>query len=138
MHLAYAAGVFDGEGCVNFSRVRHGYSIRVFIANTDRNLLEAFRTKFGGDIGPLSLRRPGWKQGWQWRISWSRAIDFLDAISPWLRVKRQQAQVAFAWDAIRGGRGRPADTETMSLLRDQLKWLNRKGDAIAIDPVTIA
>lgn len=136
--LAYVAGIFDGEGCVTFGRVRKARFIRVLVVNTNRPLLEFLQTIFGGDIQRSSSRRPGWKQAWQWRLSWSRAIDFLDAIEPWIRVKVEQLHVAFAWDAIRPGRGKQIDGPALELLAAQLAWLNRRGGNHEPDPVSAA
>jgi hypothetical protein len=141
MTLAYIAGFFDGEGCVGFVRARSAIYARVLVTNTDRAVLEKLQQQFGGDIRQLALRRSGWKTGWYWRLSWSRAVAFLDAIYPWLRVKRAQAQTIFAWDAIRVGRGkqsaadRAAYLDAVELLRVRMHWLNKKGGSEQPDPI---
>lgn len=141
MTLAYRAGFFDGDGCVSFARTRQHFYPRVLVTNTDRGILEAFQARFGGDIYARSARRPGWKVGWSWRLSWSRAVQFLEALAPWLRVKLRQAQTVFAWNAVRLGTGCWPDEvyqsyfETLALLRARLTWLNTKGDQIGADPI---
>src|SRR5262245_35104342 len=105
LSMQYIAGLFDGEGCIGFSRVRTTIFIRTLVVNTNRDILERLRDIFGGDIAPLAYRKDGWKPSYQWRLSWSRAIRFLDAISPWLVIKAPQVELAFAWDAIRMGCG---------------------------------
>ena len=142
MRLAYVAGIFDGEGCVNFGRTRRTSFIRASIVNTYLPLLEALKARFGGDIAPRR-RRGGWKRSYEWRIQWTRAVDFLDAISPWLIVKGRQAAVAFAWNAIRRGRGwhraGPGRDhgDAVELLRAQLRWLNNKGHGAQCGPEPI-
>jgi len=141
MNLAYIAGFFDGEGCVNFTKCRTSIYPRVLVVNTNREILEELRDRFGGDISPLSRREDGWKQGWSWRLSWSKAVDFLDKIEPWLVLKSKQAQTVFAWDAIRIGRGRKPENDkedhakAVDLLVKRMHWLNKRGDKDPIDPI---
>jgi len=141
MNLAYIAGFVDGEGCIGFGRARTSIFPRVLITNTDREILEDIRDQFGGDIKPLAARRDRWKQGWYLRLSWSRAVNFLDAINPYLRLKAEQARTIFAWDAIRLGSGsvskirRVQYDDACSLLIERIKWLNSKGPRLMDDPI---
>jgi hypothetical protein len=140
MNLAYVAGIFDGEGCVNFARLRRGLFVRVMVVNTNLELLKDLQAQFGGDISKLK-HKPGWKQGFSWRLCWSSAINFLNVIQPWLRVKHRQAETAFAWDAVRLGKGhatalkREEYLDSCSLLFDQLRWLNKKGSHRDPEPI---
>lgn len=140
--IAYVAGIFDGEGCIGFAQARGTSFVRILITNTNKELLEYLQSKFGGDIKALSLRKHNWKQGWNLRISWSRAIELIRLVYPWLRVKREQAQVALAWDALRPGMGKVRYSEkgerddAIALLREQMTWLNKKGGAPYPDPVS--
>lgn len=141
MNLAYVAGFFDGEGCINFGRCRATIFPRILVVNTDRSILEMLQRKFGGDIKPLSLRKPGWKQGWLWRLSWSRAVDFLSAIEPYVRVKDRQIHTVFAWDAIRPRVGKLTAAKAaeyrdcLELLVKRMHWLNQKGENLEPDPI---
>jgi hypothetical protein len=131
---AYIAGFVDGEGSIGFCRNR-GSAIypRVLVVNTNLAILEELRNQYGGDIAPLSRRKVGWKQGWMWRLSWSRAVNFLSDIQPWLRLKAMQAVAVFCWDAIRPGRGKStasAQDERMdahAYLFDYVRNLNKRG-----------
>jgi len=140
MNLAYVAGIFDGEGCVNFTRTRNTIYPRVLVVNTNRPLLEGFVEQFGGDIRPLSAHKEGWKQGWEWLLSWSKAVAFLDRIHPWLRVKDAQAETVFAWDTIRPGSGNKHkwDQPALELLKAELTWLNHKGPSVGEEPMLTA
>lgn len=135
MHPAYVAGIIDGEGCIQLTRTRTTYFPRVLVTNTNLALLEALKKEFGGDIKPLHARRDGWKAGYTWRISWAKAVDLLELVSPWLRVKLQQAHTVFAWDAIKPGRGVRWDAEALDLLRRRITWLNQRGPASGPDPI---
>lgn len=135
MNLAYAAGFLDGEGNIGFGRCRASVFPRVLIVNTERNVLEAFRSRFGGDIKPLSGRKSNWKQGWVWRLSWSRAVNFLAKLEPHMRIKNRQAHTVFAWDAIRPGRGAKWDQSALGLVTQRMTWLNQKGSVTGQDPI---
>lgn len=135
MNLSYLAGLVDGEGCIRFSRCRTTIFPMIIITNTNREILEDIKNEFGGDIQPLSLRKENWKQGYSWRLSWSRAVEFLDKINPWLRIKHLQAQTIFAWNAIRPNSGGQWDDDALKLLTDRMTWLNKKGDNFGPDPI---
>ena len=141
MNTAYIAGFFDGEGCVNFARCRTTFFPRVLITNTNIDVLKKIQNKFGGDIKPLSYKKENWKQGYSLRISWSKAIDFLSEIYPYLFLKADQAETVFAWDAIRLGSGTKTLKEkqeykdSCDLLYRRMKWLNQKGNKDTIDPI---
>lgn len=132
MHPAYVAGLIDGEGHIRFSKTRlHVYPV-VYITNTRLDLLEDLRTEFGGDIQPVGGRHQGWKQAYHWRLNNARAVDFLDAVYPHLRIKDGQARLVFLWDAIRPGTNGKRwwgedERRGLDLLRRQMDWLNRRG-----------
>lgn len=102
--LEYAAGFFDGEGCVNITGGRkkrcNGFRthIRVMITNTDKGILDLLHWNFGGRL--TKPRREGWKGG-NWKanralnFSSGEAIAFLRKIRPHLRIKGPQVDLAF-------------------------------------------
>jgi len=141
MNIAYVAGFFDGEGCVNFASCRKSLFPRVLITNTDIDILQRIQKRFGGDINPLSLRKENWKQGYSLRISWSKAVEFLSEIYPYLFVKAAQAETVFAWDAIRLGSGKKTlqqkedYKDSCDLLYRRMRWLNQKGNKDTVDPI---
>ena len=139
--LAYIAGIFDGEGCVSFTKCRTSSYVRVLIVNTNLELLEYIQECFGGDITKMS-RKAGWRQSYQWRLSWSKAIDFLVAIQPWVRIKSDQIALAFCWDHFRVGRGRrlsPEEAEEIysvnSYIKECFNYLNKRGTHNLEDPI---
>lgn len=133
MHRAYVAGFVDGEGSIGFDRSRFGSIYpRVVVANTNREILLAMQHQYGGNM-TKPPRRPRHKQMWVWRLTWLRAVKFLDDIQPWLRLKDMQAAAVFAWNAIRPGPGMQTKafrTEHMAAhdyLFDFVRTLNRRG-----------
>lgn len=129
--LAYVAGFFDGEGCVNFTRSRGGSLVlRAFIANTNREMLEAISERLpGGSIVEVGHGVGHWKRSYQLRYINHHAADFVMAIEPWLFVKAEQAIVAIGWSALRelGPAIDPEAKAAYALLAAQLTWLNKKG-----------
>jgi len=130
MNLAYVAGLMDGEGSIGFTRSRSAMVPRVSITNTNLELLEDLKKAFGGHISPLTRVNSRWKNAYAWIINNSRAVDFVDSIEPWLRIKKEQAWLLFAWDAVRPGHGKRWDEEkldVLDMLNAQSKWLNYRG-----------
>jgi hypothetical protein len=127
MNIQYAAGFVDGEGCIGFAKTRTSIFPRVLVTNTNLEILNEFKEKWGGDIKPLSLRKENWKQGYYWRISWAKAVNFLSDIEPYLKIKNRQAHAVFAWDEIRPGMGGKADKDSFDFLVSYVHWLNKKG-----------
>lgn len=126
----YIAGLFDGEGCINFSRCRTSIFPRILLVNTNLAILEKLKAQYGGDIQKLS-RKPNWKQAYIWRLSWLKAVNFLDEISDWLEIKTEQADIIFAWDFLR----KELTPEAKNFLIKQLHWLNKRGPATEAEPL---
>lgn len=140
---AYLAGLFDGEGCVNFTQSGQckTWVIRAMIRNTDLPVLEYVRLIAGGSIH-ASRARGRWKPSYCLRWNGAAAVEFLETIEPWARIKAEQILVARTWDAVRNrDRGTRRDNEYQEmilLLVEQLRWLNRKGQRGAGDGEPIA
>lgn len=91
--LAYWAGFFDGEGCVQIEHTQTRpmvYRLSVSVGQTQRAVLVAMAERFGGSVRnePRSSRH---KPAWRWQLSGPRAALFLGAVQPYLRVKARQA-----------------------------------------------
>ncbi len=96
--LAYAAGFFDGEGCIqiqpNYTKGRHEImSVRIVIAQNDPAPLHWIAGKFGGRV-----TRPASWVCWRWDASAAVAMKFLHLVRPFLIVKAKQADLAFAFE----------------------------------------
>ena len=117
--LAYFAGLFDGEGCVNVSEVkpRPGKYSPTFqtlaqVSMTDRKSLDLLLSSFGGNVRLVTKK--GSRPIWVWRVYHKAAKRFLEAILPYLIVKKPQAELLIelekgVWG--RGGRKRLSDGE---------------------------
>lgn len=129
--LAYVAGLFDGEGCVNFVRSKNSRSLvlRAHIVNTDREILDFISSIFGGVVRQVTRRNDHWKTAYRLDFINRHASSFLEKIDPWLRIKSNQSTIAMGWEFLRSeGQAKTKETwNAYALLERQLTWLNKKG-----------
>ena len=103
LDIRYLAGFIDGEGSIGARWVRPSKASKthlpfVFvpylqIGHTDAVILRDIRQRWGGTV---VLARPStmkWKAGYFWRVS-SRKVEIpLRELVPFLRLKKQQAEL---------------------------------------------
>ena len=101
LDLAYTAGIFDGEGSVSLNKKNcwhyaSGHSITMVCAlsNTDLALINWLQSHFGGSVCLMRNRSPKWRECWRWSVPCNKALAFLVAIYPYLRIKKYQAGIA--------------------------------------------
>jgi hypothetical protein len=99
--LAYAAGFFDGEGSIGVYSYRKDQtnngggkygSMSISISQRKRETLDWLVDRFGGSVYLNGTHKPN--PIYQWRLNAKQGADFLRAILPWLRDKRDQAELA--------------------------------------------
>ena len=101
---AYFAGLFDGEGSVSISlkrgaaRWRPIHELSCVVSMTDRGAVRRLFEAFGGEFGgPYTRDKVRHKPQYRWRIISNHAVEFLQSVMPFLRVKRRQAEVGVAF-----------------------------------------
>jgi hypothetical protein len=107
--LIWAAGFFDGEGCIGVSRNKKGklcvyYSIQITAFQNVRAPLDVLHQLFGGTIRYSATHSTG---GWVWQLSGRALKTALEKMLPFLIVKREQAQIGIAFQGrkvVRGGK----------------------------------
>lgn len=138
--LGYIAGIIDGEGHIGiktaFDKKKSknvSHAVRVVIVNTNVRLMEWFTSRFGGSIACSKERRADWKPRYSWQLHGRRAEVFLDAILPFLVVKREQAEVVLRLREAgrhQGAQGLSADVvDLRERLKSQIHQLNARGVA---------
>jgi hypothetical protein len=94
--LAWAAGLFEGEGCfalINVKRVRKSYQyIKMGMQMTDEDVVRRFHEVVGvGKVnGPYNQKTyPGSKPFWNWHLSGRVKVEPLaQQFLPWLGLRR--------------------------------------------------
>ena len=151
--LAYAAGLIDGEGCITIKKQRssHGgkylgrnytpaYRPTLTVEMCDRGGLDALLAWFGGSIIIHKARLSRHRVRYAWYLSCDRAVDLLRRVSPFLLVKRRQAEVAIElqashrqWETQKRNRliGHRVPLDEVSrreALKQKINVLNAKGN----------
>ena len=112
--VAYTAGFFDGEGCVSIARYlkrgRPYHTLAIIFTNTDFRALGWLQERWGGNIfKPTQLdgrRRPYGHL----RFSAGPARPLLQAMLPYLIIKKSQVEIALEFIESRSvNRGRQGD-----------------------------
>ena len=89
--LAWAAGIFEGEGCFNFYPSNGSRMMQATLVSTDKDVIEAFQSVIGwGTIYEREPQKEGWKRQWRWHVSTFEEVQALVALLwPWLKSRRQ-------------------------------------------------
>lgn len=106
---ARLAAYIDGEGhiALNANRMSAGKSyayLRVVVTNTDPRLIIWLQRTFGG--GVLKVKRPAalhWRRCFKWTASCRHAEAILRGCLPYFITKRDQADIALAFQATLHG-----------------------------------
>lgn len=91
--VAWAAAIFEGEGCFAVDRKEHG-SPRLRIVMTDEDVLRRFHeiVEGKGSLSPMSRRANAlahWKQPWLWTVTNVDDVrEIMELFLPWLGERR--------------------------------------------------
>jgi hypothetical protein len=91
--LAWAAGIFDGEGCIT-TCLPNRFQLRVEVKMTHKPTIIAFSEITGGKVSDGYERR-GKKPQYRVRIYGSNALKCLEKFYPFLITKKSEAEIAF-------------------------------------------
>ena len=129
---AYAAGLLDGEGCIDVSkqmrklktdargeRWRTQYTLQVRIQMSDYEPLYILSERFGGGIGIAVPDTSHHKTIYTWAIVGPRVKDFLLAVQPYVRGKTEQLELALMYPL--GTRARYSVTPELLFQREEIK-----------------
>ena len=108
--LAWAAGLFDGEGCVSLrprqraNQRTRGYELRVEASMTDQATIQRLQSLFGGTCRFDEARQrrcPDWQPQWSWVLGTGQSVAFLQRVRPYSTTKATQIWLALEWAAAR-------------------------------------
>jgi len=112
---AYIAGLFDGEGCIWYSR-----TLRVSITSCYPHHLQDIRDTFKfGQVRRVYKQGKNRRSCYRWEASGKYAEQFLEAIQEFLKEKQYQAELG-----LRLGRHSPKTVTHSAILRE-LKLLKK-------------
>jgi hypothetical protein len=94
---SYMAGLFDAEGCARLATHKRGdktyFEPKVFVSNKSRALMQWLVLHFGGNFARNVNCNAG-EDWYNWYLqSFSSVASFLKTILPYLKYKREQAEV---------------------------------------------
>ena len=100
---AYAAGLFDGEGCIMIDKPRRGkgHTLVITLAMRESVAVAWLQERWPGSLRSAT-RRPKTREAficWYWCRYTSAAATFLNDVLPYLLVKQAQAQLAIEFQS---------------------------------------
>ena len=111
--IAFLAGFFEGEGAMWLGYDGNGKEVRiradVAVTNNDENLLNHFKSKFGGTIHRKSKMIGEYKHyTYQWHLASKDIGPILTLMLPFLITKKEVAELLIEYRAtVIGPRRRP-------------------------------
>ena len=127
--LAYAAGIMDGEGCISISPCKYhsrtapprdNYAVRVYVSTTDAVICPWLAETFGGAIHAYEDKRYNTAKRAhgtvrRWSLSMRMTAGFLQALLPYLKLKKERAELALQFCTLLRGPGgnKPLPDENM-------------------------
>ncbi len=130
IELAYFAGFFDGEGCINIWNVRNtnSYQVRATISSTNKEIMEKFQVAFGGSVSTIVSLQENHKPFWIWKINGRDVTIFLKAIKPYSLLKTEQILVGLELrQMIEDKKLTDEDVLIKKELKTKMHKLNKRG-----------
>jgi hypothetical protein len=104
--LAWAAGLFEGEGCISVRRSSKYVVLRCAVAMTDEEAVRFFHERWNGSVHYRDYKASQ-KPAWAWEVNARLAASFLTDLLPFFRTQRvrRKAELALEFQAqkLRGG-----------------------------------
>lgn len=113
--LAYLAGVIDADGYITINRSQRGIHVyhgpQVGIAGTRREPHDLAAAIWGGNVGLYHPRNGLHRGQYQWTRQGRAAVDVIESVLPYLRIKVEQAWLALdLWTHAEDGRMTKGDS----------------------------
>ena len=119
----YIAGFFDGEGSIGIYRNGQGnFHLRTQLTQnvlpSTEELLVELRNRFGGNLSRMKSPIYRRNEAFNWQNNGFGAANFLGQMLPYLRIKRDQAELAIVWQSSRPKACRDARGRMMAARRE--------------------
>lgn len=113
--IAWAAGLFEGEGCIVISSSPSGHPrVGLSLASTDLDVVERFMEvmQAGGIHAKTKKVKPHHKQQYLWGTGTNGDMErVLETLRPWFRTRRgaraDEALAVLSWSRVHCRRGHP-------------------------------
>lgn len=131
--LAYLAGLIDGEGTISCSVLENKKGFlalhkQLSIFNTNIVLISWITSRFGGKVHSR-IRSSKWKEEHQVKWSATEAAVILEAVLPFLVIKKEQAELFIALHKTKANTVSQETHEYRQRLCDRIQELNKRGPA---------
>jgi hypothetical protein len=93
--LIYLAALIDGEGSImlgpmkRYDRQMEWPRPEVYIASTDKELLDWVKKTFGGTISNKKVYKEHHKPSYGWRITNRKAIELIKNVVPFMKIHKK-------------------------------------------------
>lgn len=124
---AYAAGVFDADGCIGIyeamknNEYKRYIRIQVMVANNHGGMLLEFKNRYGGSVCYAGAVCKQWRQD-----SKEKVRLFLEEIYPFSITKRDQIEIGLKFLSIPRGSRDPLDRDLRASLRLEIARLKKE------------
>lgn len=130
--LAYAAGIFDGEGYIGIEggNGRNHHAV-LKVQMVEGPVLHWLANTFGGTVKFVRSTKPGqYRDQARWVRGSLKAVVLLEAVKPYLKLKRKQADLCIRLHREGLWKRRPVlyrEIQRREELRINMQILNRRG-----------
>lgn len=94
---AYLAGLIDGEGCFSGHYVNDKPQLAIVVQMGSEEIIEWLHSHFGGIKRVLKEETVRTQKLWCWRTNGINCKPVIEAILPYLKLKKKQALFALAF-----------------------------------------
>jgi hypothetical protein len=136
---AYIAGIIDGEGWIGIHHVGSGggssrrpgqYRMCVEVGNTNEAIIQFLHRRLGGSTSFRSAKGAA-KAHWKWASSSYVAMFVLDAVLPYLIIKKRQAVLCRRFQRYTQSPSRIVTEKALRVhkrIHDAVRGLNKRGN----------
>jgi hypothetical protein len=145
--LIYAAGFFDGEGTVKIekgdrrTKKPYGFRLHIQVSNTHKGVIDWFKETFGaGYVYVRGNKTDGGRDYYDWGLYGHKAQRFLKLLYPYLKVKREDAEIGILFQESINKYGHKKEVPAYELeyrqkLRERLQNLPHRKKQIKLEKI---
>lgn len=140
LDAAYAAGILDGEGCldIHYDKRNNSFYPRVRVEMTQYETVQWLQDRWPGVKVQFVTRKKNLNHSatFRWCVQGPKSLDFIKEVLPFLQAKKQEAELFLQFpyeDTPRKGRKLSMEiVEKRKDIKEQLSGLKTKGKGLLI------